>query len=83
MHQGDKEARLCKDTQFTPTMDLQFLENGQGDEMVNGLDEGCDRVHLFAILATCHVAVSDVCETATVFLCNRHDLVSALLFIIV
>ena len=26
----------------------------------------CDGVHLFAIPATCHVAVSDVCETAIV-----------------
>ena len=29
----------------------------------------CDGVHLFAISATCHVAVNDVCDTAIVSFC--------------
>ena len=33
-----------RDTQLTQTMHLQFLENGHGEEMVNGLDEGWMRV---------------------------------------
>ena len=35
-----KRSSKFRDTQLTQTMHLQFLENGHGEEMVNGLDEG-------------------------------------------
>ena len=37
-----KRSSRFRDTQLTQTMHLQFLENGHGEEMVNGLDEGLD-----------------------------------------
>ena len=39
-----KRSSRFRDTQLTQTMHLQFLENGHGEEMVNGLDEGWMRV---------------------------------------
>ena len=39
-----KRSSRFRDTQLTQTMHLQFLENGHGEVMVNGLDEGWMRV---------------------------------------
>ena len=50
--------------------------------MTTKIPSVCDGVHLFAVSATCLVAVRDECDCHSPFSFNKHDPFSALLFIL-